>query len=393
MRTNFKYVFGFIILIMGLFSSCQDDYLDDEIIDQEMLGQEVSSELKNGTVNGEINASAEMAHQSTDLYGNQIQRVVYDKGNHIWFYPLLTHEGLLYKTKDEQRDFIKKLNRNWYGNVNDWELANLEQMMGLMESMTGTTLIHNQVNFAWADPSEWFPMTDPVQHFTMGRTVDEWAKREDPDSGEPWIPTVHESIYGEGEYHWGFLPDGEGDIIPPNTTVFDDDLNYIADDDIMGPSPHKPGLPPWNDIECSAWIVSLTGPRVLLVEFDLIVENRSSLVAILGSEYLDIAEQIEPESVMYRLGRNYSFDIEHFDVSKQIISQALMFRHGNSNAYNGEYSIYDINDDGLDDFVFEINRTKNRFGGFISAKLSEEFGGIPVFCHRSMNYNYIHNER
>ncbi len=192
-------------------------------------------------------------------------RVVYDPTNDVYWYPLMTNT--IGMTKEQQLAFIDQLNAEAYSTITDWKLANLEQMKNLMESMTGQSLIPDQVNNAICDPSQWFEVTDPNRNCTMGRTIDEWAKREDPATEEPWLPTVHESVYGQGEYHWFVFPDGmygpDGTLMfPAGSIIFDDDLNFIADDDLAGPSPHRPGFAPETPyIECGAWIISENGPR------------------------------------------------------------------------------------------------------------------------------------
>jgi hypothetical protein len=203
--------------------------------------------------------SAATAALSIQWIGDDM--VVYDEINGTYWYPHLNN--LTEMNKDDQLWYIyEELNGKAYAGIIDWHLASLAQMKALMASMTGQPLLADQVNTAVCDPTQWFPQTDLNVNCTMGRTKDEYAKREDPNAEEPWIPTVDPWVYGEGAYLWFAFPDGTPDGLPPGSITFGDGLNWIPNDATQAPAPHAPGTPPGPPIECSAWVVSERGPMV-----------------------------------------------------------------------------------------------------------------------------------
>ena len=193
-------------------------------------------------------------------------KLVYDAVNDVYFYPHLLN--MLNMTKPQQQVYCDQLNANAYGQITDWHFANLEQMMGLLESMTGHTIIPGERNNADCSPSTdtFFPVTGITSPFgypmqwTMGRTIDEagvliqipdWVH----DAGLYGGVYNGTDIYGghmyfttvpsEGQYHW----------VGTDYLTFDNDLNWVADDALIGTGPIQ-----GDDIPCSAWYVSETGP-------------------------------------------------------------------------------------------------------------------------------------
>jgi len=192
-------------------------------------------------------------------------KLVYDAVHDVYFYPHLLN--MLNMTKPQQQVYCDQLNANAYGQITDWHFANLEQMMGLLESMTGHTIIPGIRNNAPCSPSTdtFFPVTGitqpwpyrPPMAWTMGRTIDEAGVLiQVPDGitygGVPLDPEDYgEEMYlttvpTEGQYHW----------VGTDYLTFDNDLNWVADDALIGPSPIEGD----DDIPCSAWYVSETGP-------------------------------------------------------------------------------------------------------------------------------------
>ena len=192
----------------------------------------------------------------TEIDGDE---VVYDGKNGILWYPHL--QDMLQMTKAEQQGFIDQLNADEYGKRTDWHFATLEQMIALgMSVCEGATQIMGNgppagspVQFTpvhlenYFEYTQYFPSAGPFpEHYlTMGRTADEWALRQDPDG------TV-DVRYGEGQYHFPQLADPTGEL---NILMFDDDVNYVADDATTSP---MMGM----DQECSAWVVSEAEPEV-----------------------------------------------------------------------------------------------------------------------------------
>ena len=187
-------------------------------------------------------------------------RLVYDAGNDVYFYPHLLN--MLNMTKPEQQAYADQLNADAYGQITDWHFANLEQMMGLLESMTGQIIEHPGPNHAYGMNTEmYFPVTDIVMYphlgrsiaWTMGRTIDEAGVYiEVPYNmtypGEfvetSWSGDVYMTVVPtEGQYHWA----GSVDV------TFDDDLNWVDDNEVTAPMIGQP-------VNCSAWFVSETGP-------------------------------------------------------------------------------------------------------------------------------------
>jgi hypothetical protein len=189
-------------------------------------------------------------------------KLVYDAVNDVYFYPHLLN--MLSMNKTQQQDYCDQLNANAYGQITDWHFANLKQMMGLLESMTGQTIEHPGPNLDYnLDTTLYFPVTGTVWHpsinktleWTMGRTTEEAGVYIELPYGQPypqgefvetsWSGDVYLSgIPTEGQYHWA---------ISETYVMFDDDLNWVADDAFTAPMIGQP-------IPCSAWFVSETGP-------------------------------------------------------------------------------------------------------------------------------------
>ncbi|MFC1969843.1 hypothetical protein ACFLVV_01335 [Chloroflexota bacterium] len=190
-------------------------------------------------------------------------KLVYDAVNDVYFYPHLLN--MLSMTKPQQQAYADQLNADAYGQITDWHFANLGQMMGLLESMTGQIIEHPGPNHAYGMNTDmYFPVTDITQPFlpgdprqfawTMGRTIDEAGAYIELPTGMPypggefvessWSGDVYLTrIPTEGQYHW----------VGTESLTFDDDLNWIADDAFTSP---MIGVP----TKCSAWYVSETGP-------------------------------------------------------------------------------------------------------------------------------------
>ena len=166
-------------------------------------------------------------------------RVVYDITNGTYWYPYLTRTVNM--TRAQQEGFIARLNVQCYGGINNWEMANYDQMMGLRWSLA--SMADNVIEFefpgtppgprtksspysAWpVQPDKFFTPTSvttinnsetPTQVFN-GRIAG-WSWRR--DSGPYIVPTDVDWRYGEADDHF---------VASDGSMTFNADTHYIPD--------------------------------------------------------------------------------------------------------------------------------------------------------------------
>jgi hypothetical protein len=214
---------------------------------------------------------------------------VYDATNGTYWFPNMIDPGLLNKNRSQQQCYIDNvLNKSAYGGIKNWRYATLGEVVGMMESMTGHTVIPGMPNMVpMSDPAQfWGPATQGVTNpfspdmvLWCGRTATEGGALNEVsfdysadyaaaggilvDGSAP-----HMDVYlspdpsigpTDGQYHfpWRY----NEDII-----IFDNDLNYTPDGANYAIPPRMPFSPyPWAGSgdptwDISAFVVSNTQP-------------------------------------------------------------------------------------------------------------------------------------
>ena len=181
---------------------------------------------------------------------NDTDAIVVDRSTGISWYPHL--ERLAGKTKAEQRAYIDNLNSARYAGSSQWRFASFAEVRALMDSVTfgfEEETRHRETAYVRSPvrPDRYFEPSyindEMQQHMFCGRTADEWALREDLDESA-------EIRFGEANYHFPWFYESE-------QVMFDDDLNFIADDARAAPPPRQNGKPvtTGGDWGCGAWVV------------------------------------------------------------------------------------------------------------------------------------------
>ena len=270
-------------------------------------------------------------------------KVVYDAANEMYWYPHLNDIIRMKKTK--QGGYLDKLNAEAYGKITDWRWAVMEDLVALMWSMTYYAEIppNPADNPPWRaynfdpenEPIDFFPAMNEFDwigsHFYVpcGRPADEYGVKIeirgiDPadyldthpgSSLDPDYPTNPDQLLTgytppegapmDGEYHFAYSISATG-----STLQFDNDHNWGRDDK-KTVHPVFGTLSKW---ECSAWFVSETGPRKILIKPDdytntINLKSKGVVpVAVLTTDHFDVstltttpfdASNVDPETVEF----------------------------------------------------------------------------------------------
>jgi hypothetical protein len=318
---------------------------------------------------------------------NGDQRMVYDAMLDCWFYPHLL--DFVDKNRADQQKVIDHLNKTKYGNITDWVFASFEQSDGMKwsfalmaDNLIEAVLPGTDPNAprgpsspynAWPVYTEhYFPVTTTMVLFGNetkvfnGRTNSGWGiRRDNLDVNDMSIPSDAAWRLGQSDDHWvanmRYTP-GEWASI-----TFNHDQHYLPDDATTRGDDFPTDFPG----HIGAWVASVKGPKYLEIAVDIkpgddkneipFCEGEVMSVALLGNKFFDVAEMVDPASIM---------------VAKMAVKLV-----------DGEpvYHVADVNDDGVDDLVAAVvmndEKDKDCFTAKVTGFLKENYGGAAVLGH------------